>query len=121
MTKLAQACTRIRYIDLACCGNLTDLSVLELAALPKLRRVGLVRLPNLTDNAVVALGEKHKLLERIHLSYCDNISVRAIHYILQRLSHLTHLSLTGIAQFRRLDLRKFCRTPPAVCLKLVSP
>jgi hypothetical protein len=41
---LAQSCTRLRYIDLACCPQLTDLSVLELASnLPKLRRIGLVR------------------------------------------------------------------------------
>ncbi|KAF8341464.1 uncharacterized protein EI90DRAFT_2989251 [Cantharellus anzutake] len=112
VTQLAQVCPRIRYIDLACCSNLTDLSVSELASLPKLRRVGLVRLPNLTDNAVFALGERHTGLERIHLSYCDNISVAAIHFLLQRLHKLTHLSLTGITQFRRKDLRAFCRPPP---------
>lgn len=86
----------------------------ELASLSKLRRVGLVRLPNLTDNAVFALSEKHAGLERIHLSYCDNISVGAIHFLLQRLPKLTHLSLTGIPQFRRKDLRAFCRLPPKV-------
>ncbi|KAF9516875.1 hypothetical protein BS47DRAFT_1380845 [Hydnum rufescens UP504] len=112
VTQLTQACPRIRYIDLACCGNLTDLSVLELASLSKLRRVGLVRLSNLTDNAVFALGEKHTALERIHLSYCDNISVAAIHFLLQRLNKLTHLSLTGIPQFGRRDLKTFCRVPP---------
>jgi F-box and leucine-rich repeat protein GRR1 len=114
VTQLTQACPRIRYIDLACCSNLTDLSVLELASLSKLRRVGLVRLSNLTDNAVFALGEKHTALERIHLSYCDNISVAAIHFLLQRLNKLTHLSLTGIPQFRRRDLKTFCRVPPKV-------
>ena len=121
VTRLAQVCPRIRYIDLACCSNLTDLSVLELASLPKLRRVGLVRLPNLTDNAVFALGEKHAGLERIHLSYCDNISVAAIHFLLQRLHKLTHLSLTGITQFRRKDLRAFCRLPPKVCSGFLIP
>lgn len=41
---LAKSCTRLRYIDLACCPNLTDLSVFELAQnLPRLKRIGLVR------------------------------------------------------------------------------
>lgn len=115
VTHLAQACPRIRYVDLANCINLTDLAVFEIAALSKLRRVGLVRLPHLTDNAVYALSEKPTAgLERIHLSYCDNISVAAIHFLLQRLQRLTHLSLTGIPQFRRKDLRQFCRSPPSV-------
>lgn len=41
---LVNSCTRLRYFDLACCSQLTDLSVTELAAkLPKLKRIGLVR------------------------------------------------------------------------------
>jgi F-box and leucine-rich repeat protein GRR1 len=64
VTALARACTRLRYIDLACkfsvscsaaftvfltffrtgCPQLTDLSVAELSTnLPKLKRIGLVR------------------------------------------------------------------------------
>jgi len=121
VTRLVQACPRIRYIDLANCTNLTDLSVFELASLSKLRRVGLVRLPNLTDNAIFALSEKHSGLERIHLSYCEGISVGAIHFLLQRLPKLTHLSLTGIPQFRRKDLRHFCRSPPRVSFWTEGP
>lgn len=41
---LVNYCTRLRYFDLACCSQLTDLSVTEIAAkLPKLKRIGLVR------------------------------------------------------------------------------
>ncbi|KAG8846161.1 SCF ubiquitin ligase complex subunit [Tulasnella sp. 330] len=112
VTGLARACSRLRYIDLACCPLLTDMSVFELAVLPKLRRIGLVRVPNLTDQAIYSLGESHTSLERIHLSYCENISVQAINYLLQRLLKLTHLSLTGIPAFRRPELQKFCRPPP---------
>ena len=44
ITSLARSCTRLRYIDLACCPLLTDLSVFELAQnLPRLKRIGLVR------------------------------------------------------------------------------
>ncbi|KAG6869334.1 hypothetical protein C0993_000087 [Termitomyces sp. T159_Od127] len=94
------------------CVLLTDMSVFELSALPKLRRIGLVRVNNLTDEAIYALGERHTSLERIHLSYCDQISVLAIHFLLQKLDKLTHLSLTGVPAFRQPELQVFCRDPP---------
>lgn len=56
--------------------------------------------------------ERHDTLERIHLSYCENITIPAIHYLLQKLTKLTHLSLTGIPAFRHPELQKFCRPPP---------
>lgn len=90
------------------------MSVFELASLPKLRRIGLVRVHNLTDEAIYSLGDRHQTLERVHLSYCDRITVMAIHYLLQKLQKLNHLSLTGIPAFRRPELQQFCRTPPAV-------
>nr|VWO95232.1 Ubiquitin ligase complex F-box protein GRR1, putative [Ganoderma boninense] len=89
------------------------MSVFELSTLQKLRRIGLVRVNNLTDQAIQALGERHATLERIHLSYCDQISVMAIHFLLQKLPKLTHLSLTGIPAFRRAELQQFCRPPPS--------
>ncbi|KAH9482574.1 SCF E3 ubiquitin ligase complex F-box protein grrA [Psilocybe cubensis] len=109
---LARACTRIRYIDFANCVNLTDMSVFELSLLPKLRRVGLVRVNRLTDEAIYALAERHATLERIHLSYCDQISVMAIHFLLLKLHKLTHLSLTGVPAFRQAELQRFCREAP---------
>ncbi|OCH92190.1 RNI-like protein [Obba rivulosa] len=112
VSNLARSCTRLRYIDLANCPQLTDISVFELANLQKLRRIGLVRVNNLTDQAIYALAERHATLERIHLSYCDQVTVLAIHFLLQRLPKLTHLSLTGIPAFRRPELQQFCREPP---------
>ncbi|RDB22547.1 SCF E3 ubiquitin ligase complex F-box protein grrA [Hypsizygus marmoreus] len=109
---LARTCVRLRYVDFANCVLLTDMSVFELSALPKLRRIGLVRVNNLTDEAIYSLGEHHTTLERIHLSYCDQISVMAIHFLLQKLDKLTHLSLTGIPAFRQPELQQFCRDPP---------
>ncbi|ESK94429.1 scf e3 ubiquitin ligase complex f-box protein grra [Moniliophthora roreri MCA 2997] len=109
---LARSCTRLRYVDFANCVLLTDMAVFELSALPKLRRVGLVRVSNLTDEAIYALAERHATLERIHLSYCDQISVMAIHFLLQKLHKLTHLSLTGVPAFRQPELQQFCREPP---------
>ncbi|CCM04051.1 uncharacterized protein FIBRA_06210 [Fibroporia radiculosa] len=109
---LARACTRLRYIDLANCLRLTDMSVFELSSLQKLRRIGLVRVSNLTDQAIYALGERHATLERIHLSYCDQISVMSVHFLLQKLPKLTHLSLTGVPAFLRPEVQQFCRDPP---------
>ena len=128
---LSQSCTRLRYIDLESecpmvtlrlcltfarkgCNNLTDLSVFELANLPKLRRIGLTRLNNLTDEAIYALGDRHRTLERVHLSYCDRVTLTAIHDLLQRLQGLTHLTLTGNPAFLRPELQRFCRPPPDV-------
>ncbi|KAF7332049.1 SCF E3 ubiquitin ligase complex F-box protein GrrA [Mycena kentingensis (nom. inval.)] len=109
---LARSCNRLRYVDFANCVLLTDMSVFELSALPKLRRVGLVRVSNLTDEAIFALADRHATLERIHLSYCDQISVMAVHFLLQKLHKLTHLSLTGVPAFRQPELQRFCREPP---------
>ncbi|KAK4703175.1 F-box and leucine-rich repeat protein GRR1, partial [Phenoliferia sp. Uapishka_3] len=104
--KLARSCTRLRYIDLACCNLLTDMAVFELAAhLPRLKRIGLVRVVNLTDAAIYALFAR-STLERIHLSYCDNLTVQAIHELLQHLPRLTHLSLTG--EFNAHQRSSFC-------------
>lgn len=96
---------------------MTDLAVFELASnLPKLRRIGLVKVVNLTDEGVYALAERHSSLERIHLSYCDNISVRAITFLLNRLLKLSHLSLTGVSAFKNEELQQFRKATPPVSL-----
>ena len=96
--KLVQLCNRIRYIDLGCCTHLTDNSVMKLASLPKLRRIGLVKCLNITDESVYALAQAQRAgqrirgrplvrcedgdiyagssLERVHLSYCTNLTLK---------------------------------------------
>lgn len=95
--RLVHCCNRIRYIDLGCCVHLTDDSVTRLATLPKLKRIGLVKCSNITDESVYALARanqrhrqrrdaegnfienqyySHSSLERVHLSYCTNLSIR---------------------------------------------
>ena len=90
VTQLVRICNRIRYIDLACCQRLTDNSVKQLATLQKLRRIGLVKCQSITDRSIRALAkpvqdQRHpeqrqkqlgsSLLERVHLSYCVNLSI----------------------------------------------
>jgi len=125
--QLVKACNRIRYIDLACCSRLTDASVRHLAQLPKLRRIGLVKCQNLTDSSIMALAHGPILfapagkgipqhfvsLERVHLSYCINLTLKGITALLNNCPRLTHLSLTGVQAFLREDLTRFCRDAPA--------
>lgn len=112
---LVRACNRIQYIDVACCNQLQDQAVKDIAQLPKLRRVGLVKCQNITDIGISAFtqrGTQDNTLERIHLSYCSNISLQAVTHLVNSCQRLTHLSLTGVPAFMREDLLQFCREPP---------
>ncbi|KAM0323928.1 hypothetical protein ACHAQA_008509 [Verticillium albo-atrum] len=129
---LVAHCNRIRYIDLGCCTLLTDESVVRLAQLPKLKRIGLVKCSSITDESVFALaranhrprarrdaygaviGEEYyaSSLERVHLSYCTNLTLKSIIKLLNYCPRLTHLSLTGVTAFLREEFSKFCRPPP---------
>ncbi|KAG0020209.1 SCF ubiquitin ligase complex subunit [Podila clonocystis] len=115
MISLAQHCTRIRYLDLACCSKLTDATLFALAQLPKLRRIGLVKCSNITDHGLYALLVTQVLpqtLERVHLSYCVNLSDVAVAALVNQCSKLTHLSLTGVPAFMSPRYQTFCRSPP---------
>ncbi|KAG0125837.1 hypothetical protein HOY82DRAFT_492427 [Tuber indicum] len=114
---LVRYCNRIRYIDLACCTLLTDQAVCYLAGLPKLRRIGLVKCHQITDYAIQTLVRRTNdlpcPLERVHLSYCTNLTVNGIHDLIKSCERLTHLSLTGVDVFySRKDFTQFCRPPP---------
>jgi len=166
--RLVSACTRIRYIDLGCCQHLTDESVKLLANLPKLKRVGLVKCTNITDASIIALAEANRRprvrrdengnaytipgdyttsyssLERVHLSYCTNLTLRVrlpglsshlfnynlssntkiVQSIIRLLNYcprLTHLSLTGVPAFLRRDLAVFSRDAPPGMFSSLNP
>ncbi|KAL3415125.1 hypothetical protein V8F44DRAFT_632151 [Aspergillus fumigatus] len=118
--QLVKSCNRIRYIDLACCNRLTDNSVQQLATLPKLRRIGLVKCQLITDQSILALARPKvspdplgtSSLERVHLSYCVNLTVPGIHALLNNCPRLTHLSLTGVQAFLDPAVTQFCREAP---------
>jgi F-box and leucine-rich repeat protein GRR1 len=95
---LVKSCNRIRYIDLACCNRLTDHSVQQLATLPKLRRIGLVKCQAITDVSILALARPKmghhpsvSSLERVHLSYCVQLKMKVcvIHPYILKISILT--------------------------------
>ncbi|CAO3597872.1 unnamed protein product [Absidia cylindrospora] len=115
ITKLARSCTRIRYLDLAQCSLLTNASVHALATLPRLKRIGLVKCFNITDDAIDALTKQPRIassLERVHLSYCVNLTDQSIRRLLNFCPRLNHLSLTHVPAFLRPDFQRFRRTPP---------
>ena len=114
---------------------------MKLAQLPKLRRIGLVKCSNITDESVYALAHaqrpRHRVvgehgqeiasyypgssLERVHLSYCTNLTLKSVVVLLNQCHKLTHLSLTGVQAFLRNDLEAFCREAPAGKLFHASP
>lgn len=112
---LVRACHRIQYIDLACCSQLTDWTLIELSNLTKLRRIGLVKCNLISDSGIMELvrrrGEQD-CLERVHLSYCTNLTIGPIYFLLKNCPRLTHLSLTGISAFLRREITQYCRDPP---------
>ncbi|OLN96713.1 SCF E3 ubiquitin ligase complex F-box protein grrA [Colletotrichum chlorophyti] len=116
--RLVQACNRIRYIDLGCCTLLTDDSVTKLAQLPKLKRIGLVKCSNITDESVFALARaNHRARARRDAhgnidEYYSSSLERSIIKLLNYCPRLTHLSLTGVTAFLREEFAEFCRPPP---------
>jgi F-box and leucine-rich repeat protein GRR1 len=111
---LVKRSPRIQYIDVACCTQLTNQAVIDLATLPRLKRIGLVKCQNITDLAIQALAKrKDNTLERIHLSYCTQITLLAIRTLVNECNRLTHLSLTGVQPFLNPEFTQFCRAPPS--------
>lgn len=115
VVKLARVCINLRCVDVAFCRNLTDMSVFEFASLPSLRRLSLVRVHKLTDIGIFALAEHATALEILHLSYCDRLSLDALHLLLRKLDRLQHLNATGIPSLRRKGVHRFSEPTPSNC------
>jgi F-box and leucine-rich repeat protein GRR1 len=96
------------------CRHLTDMAVFELAGLASLRRLSLVRIQKLTDNAVLFLSEHATALERLDVSYCDRLTLEAVHTLLGKLSQLQHLTATGVPCLKRKGIDRFSDPPPKV-------
>ena len=112
---LVQSCPRIQYVDFACCTNLTNRTLYELADLTKLKRIGLVKCSQMTDEGLlnmISLRGRNDGLERVHLSYCSNITIYPIYELLMACPKLSHLSLTAVPSFLRPDITAFCRPAP---------
>ncbi|CCD24370.1 SCF ubiquitin ligase complex subunit GRR1 NDAI_0D00560 [Naumovozyma dairenensis CBS 421] len=113
---LVQSCPRIQYVDFACCTNLTNRTLYELSDLTRLKRIGLVKCSQMTDEGLlnmISLRGRNDTLERVHLSYCSNLTIYPIYELLMACPRLSHLSLTAVPSFLRPDITAFCRTAPA--------
>jgi F-box and leucine-rich repeat protein GRR1 len=135
---LTRSCGNLRSADFACkcsrfdvelcidarsplvCRHLTDMAVFELAGLANLQRLSLVRVQKLTDNAVFFLAEHAMGLERLHVSYCDRLSLFAVQHLLRKLAKLQHLTATGIPAFKRKGIKRFSDPPPSVSLIVID-
>ncbi|KAL0949370.1 hypothetical protein HGRIS_009439 [Hohenbuehelia grisea] len=113
VVKVVRECLNLRCLDLSFCRNLTDMSVFEVAGLVNLQRLNLVRVQKLTDLALYALAEHATGLQRLHLSYCDRLSLESIHLLLKRLVRLQHVTATGIPALRRRGVERFSDPAPA--------
>ncbi|EDO17905.1 hypothetical protein Kpol_1010p20 [Vanderwaltozyma polyspora DSM 70294] len=112
---LVQSCPRIQYVDFACCTNLTNRTLYELSDLTKLKRIGLVKCSQMTDEGLlnmISLRGRNDSLERVHLSYCSNLTIYPIYELLMACPRLSHLSLTAVPSFLRPDITAFCRPAP---------
>ena len=113
---LVQSCPRIQYVDFACCTNLTNRTLYELSDLNKLKRIGLVKCSQMTDEGLlnmISLRGRNDCLERVHLSYCSNLTIYPIYELLMACPRLSHLSLTAVPSFLRPDITAFCRPAPS--------
>lgn len=113
---LVSNCPKIQYIDFACCTNLTNKTLYELAELPKLKRIGMVKCSQITDEGLltmISIRGRNDTLERVHLSYCTSLTIYPIYELLMACPKLSHLSLTAVPSFLRPDITQFCRSPPS--------
>ena len=69
---------------------------------------------HLTNDGLIVLAERRHTLERIHLSYCDKLTVYGLHHFLNKMTRLTRMSLTGIGAFKNESFKQFSKPPPDV-------
>jgi len=77
----------------------------ELAGLKGLRRLSLI--PKLMNITILFLIKHALLVEQLYLSYCDQLSLQVIQFLLRKLEHLEHLTVTGVLSCRRKGISGF--------------
>lgn len=102
-------------VQLPVCRHLSDMAIFELSGLSHLRRLSVMRVHKLTDIALFALAEYAAGLEQLNISYCDRLSLEAIHLLLRQLMSLEYFTATGVPCMKRPGLERFSDSPPPVC------
>ena len=108
-------CPGLSFFDAANCSRLTSNALLHLATLPRLRRIGVVKCTGIDDTAVIALAvaQPNPPFERLHFSYCTQLTANAVKRLVNDCPHLVHLSLTGVSDFMHSSFRSLSKKPSA--------
>lgn len=109
---IVRACPRLRRLAISHCTLLTDMSIMEVTALERLRRLSMAGLTRVTDNALEFLAEHAAGLTQLEISACSRLSLDAVHLLLQRLKHLEWLGACLPAMARPGTKRFSDRAPP---------
>lgn len=128
---LVHCCPKLAVVDVSCksrpvsaeyqtngcvldCRLLSDLSILEFAILPNLRRLSLAGLILVTDISLLFLAEHGVRLAHLQIAHCERIALNTIHVLLRRLDRLTYLSTSGIPSTNRVGIKRFSDPVPPV-------
>ena len=108
-------CSRLTYLDLSACDNINSEGFILLSNFKRLKRLGVVKCMKLDDYTLLKfLAKTAAQLERVHLSYCPQLTAFSILELLRRNSKLQHLSVSGIPAIQSLlpEIRVFSRPAP---------
>lgn len=108
-------CSKLTYLDLSACDSISSEGFILLSKFKRLRRLGMVKCMKLDDYTLLKfLAKTNAQLERVHLSYCPQLTGFSIIELLKRHSKLQHLSVSGIPAVQSLltKLREYSRQAP---------
>ncbi|OEJ82465.1 SCF E3 ubiquitin ligase complex F-box protein GRR1 [Hanseniaspora opuntiae] len=108
-------CSKLTYLDLSACDSISSEGFILLSNFKRLRRLGMVKCMKLDDYTLLKfLAKTNAQLERVHLSYCPQLTGFSILELLRRHPKLQHLSVSGIPAVQSLlpKLRDYSRQAP---------
>ncbi|KAI9350211.1 hypothetical protein BDR26DRAFT_833377 [Obelidium mucronatum] len=92
---IAKECTKLKYLDLANL-SITDASCEQISkTLTRLRRLSIVKCRNISSLSLHHLQRIAPNFQRLHLSYCAQLTLPPLIGLLERSRSLTYLTLTG--------------------------
>ncbi|OBA25450.1 RNI-like protein, partial [Hanseniaspora valbyensis NRRL Y-1626] len=109
-------CSKLTYLDLSSCERISSDGLISLSVFKRLKRLGLVKCSQLDDyTLLIFLAKTQSKLERVHLSYCQQLTGFSILELLRRHINIQHLSVSGIPAIRSISplIKKYSRPSPA--------
>lgn len=99
--------------SIADCTQLTDMSIMEVASLEKLRHLYMAGLTRITDIAVEFLAEHASALTHLQISGCNRLSLGAVRQLFRRVKGLVRLGAC-IPAMARPGTKRFSEPTPSV-------